>query len=205
MKRLVFIVLTLLVAAPARAQVAVRPFALFTVERFAASTTFDAVFQTNTSSLWGGGVDVVVHRRIFVDLAVSRLSLTGQRAFLNNGEVFRLGIPLRLTSTPVEVTAGYRFRPWKARVVPYAGLGFGSYSLHQSSDFDAAGDEVDVRHAGFLATAGAEFHLTKWVGVTGDVQYTHVPGILGNGGISKDAGDSDLGGIAGRVRVILGR
>jgi hypothetical protein len=43
------------------------------------------------------------------------------------------------------------------------------------------------------------------VGIAGDVQYTRVPGILGKGGISKDAGENDLGGISVRLRVTVGR
>jgi hypothetical protein len=37
------------------------------------------------------------------------------------------------------------------------------------------------------------------------VQYTHVPGIIGSGGVSQDAGESDLGGVAARFRVVFGR
>ena len=65
--------------------------------------------------------------------------------------------------------------------------------------------QIDVRHAGLVVTGGAEVRVTRWIGVTGDVQYTHVTGILGSGGISKDLGESDFGGVAGRVRVIIGR
>jgi opacity protein-like surface antigen len=200
--------LVLLFAAPAFAQfkdVNVRPFFLAANQRFAAQTTFNAVFSSATESLWGGGADVVIRKKYFVDLAISRLSTSGQRAFLNNGDVSRLGIPLHLTSTPVEVTGGYRFRFGKSRIIPYAGAGIGSYSYHEASDFAAAGDDVDMRHAGFVMMGGAEFRVTKWVGISGDAQYTKVPGILGQAGISKDANESDFGGIAARLRVILGR
>jgi outer membrane protein W len=197
--------LVLLAAAPAHAQIGVRPFAVFAVERFAASTAFNANFDSNTTPVWGGGVDVVIHRRFFVDLTISHMSKTGQQAFFNNGEVFRLGIPLKVTSTPVEIAAGYRFRLKTTRVIPYAGAGFGSYSYHQTADFAAPGDDVDVRHAGFLLIGGAEFRVRKRVGITGDAHYTRVPGILGQAGISRDVNESDFGGIAARVRVILGR
>jgi outer membrane protein W len=203
--------LILLAARPAFAQarqatpVRLRPFFLAADQRFAAQTTFDAVFSSTSESLWGGGADVVIRDRYFVDLAISRMSKSGQRAFLNNGDVFRTGIPLHLTSTPVEVTAGYRFRVGKSRIIPYAGAGIGSYSYHETADFAAAGDDVDARHAGFVMMGGAEFRVSRWVGITGDAQYTKVPGILGQAGISKDANESDFGGIAARLRVILGR
>jgi len=183
----------------------VRPFAMFAEEHFTASRTFDAIFQSDVAAFWGGGVDVVIHKRVFIDFGVSHMSRTGQRAFVNNGDVFRLQIPLHLDSTPIEVSGGYRFLFRRSRVIPYVGAGFGSYSFHETSDFDTAGESVDVRHTGFLLKGGVEVRVTRWLGITGDVQYTHVAGILGSGGISKDLGENDFGGVAGRARVILGR
>ena len=203
------VVFALLVASPVFAQtlsgVSYRPFLLVTDERFAAQTTFKAVFGTATEPTWGGGVDVTLGRHVFVDLAISRMSEPGQRAFISSGQVFQLGIPLRATLTPVEWTAGYRFRHGTWRIIPYGGAGIGWYKYSETADFAGDGDDVAVWHAGFVLVGGAEFRLTKWIGITGDAQYTHVPGILGQGGLSKDAGDSDLGGVAARVRVIYGR
>jgi hypothetical protein len=56
-----------------------------------------------------------------------------------------------------------------------------------------------------VANGGAEFRLQRWVGLAVDVQYNHVPGILGTGGVSQQAGESDLGGVAARVRLVVGR
>jgi len=47
--------------------------------------------------------------------------------------------------------------------------------------------------------------LHQWVGLSVDAQWTRVPGILGTAGVSKDANENDLGGVAGRVRVIVGK
>ena len=38
-----------------------------------------------------------------------------------------------------------------------------------------------------------------------DVQYSHVPGILGTAGVSQQAGEDDLGGVAARFKLIVGR
>jgi outer membrane protein W len=201
-------VCALLTAAPLFAQqpvVSFRPFLLVTDERFAAQTTFKSVFGSATQPAWGAGLDVGLGRHVFVDLAISRMNQSGQRAFINDGQVFALGIPLRVTLTPVELTAGYRFRRAKWRVIPYVGAGIGWYQYRETADFSAAGDDVDVRHAGFVMMGGAEFRVTKWVGIAGDAQYTNVTGILGQGGLSKDANESDLGGVAARLRVIVGR
>ena len=42
-------------------------------------------------------------------------------------------------------------------------------------------------------------------GSEGDATSTSVPGVFGQSGLSKDAGEDNLGGIAVRVRVILGK
>ena len=200
--------LVLLVAAPAFAQfhgIDAHPFLLATDQRFAAQTTFNAVFGSAAESFWGGGVDVVIRRKYYVDLAISRMSKTGQRAFINNGQAFSLGIPVRVTLTPVELTGGYRFRFRNSRIVPYAGAGIGTYSYRETSDFAAAGENVDVSHAGFVMTAGAEFRVSRWVAIAGDAQYTKIPDIYGQAGISKDVSENSLGGVAARLRVILVR
>ena len=204
------LLLVLLVAMPAFAQfssIDIRPFALATDQRFAAQSTFNAEFDSASARFWGGGVDVVVRRKIFVDLAISRMSRTGQRFFVDNsGNVFHLGIASNVTITPVELSAGYRWR--LRRIIPYAGVGVGWYHYQQVDDFSDPSENVDTTHIGFLATGGVEFRMAKWVGITGDAQYTHVPGILGRNGLtsgSQQFGESDLGGIAARVRVLVGK
>ena len=204
MKSLLFAAFVFL-ATPVWAQTQFRPFVLLDVEHFAASTTFEATVGSAVAPLWGAGVDVVVRRRFFVDVSISHLSRNGERVFVNNGEVFHLGIPLTVSSTPIEVTGGYRFHLRRSRVIPYAGVGVGSYSYRETSDFSASGEDVDVRHAGFIALGGAEFRLSRWIAVTGDAEYTSVSGILGQGGLSKDLNEDNFGGVAARVRVIIGR
>jgi hypothetical protein len=216
-RALEIVVVVLALAAPAAGQtrpgpapplpaISFRAFALLTGESFAASKTFQVGFGSSFQTFWGAGVEVTFHDGPFVDVAVARFRKTGQRAFLFNGQTFRLGIPMTATITPVEVSGGYRFHLRRLRwMIPYAAAGVGTYAYTEVSGFAEGGENVSVRHAGFLATGGAEFRLSRWVGVSGDAQYTHVPGILGSGGISQQAGESDLGGVAVRVRVIIGR
>jgi hypothetical protein len=203
-KRLIVIAFVL-VARPVFAQTDVRPFFLFADQRFSASTTFNAVFQSSVAPFFGGVVDVVVKKRFFVDVAISHTSREGQRAFVNGGEVFRLGTPLRMSTTPIEFTGGYRFRFGTSRVIPYAGAGVGVYSYHETADFNDPADDVNLSHAGFILLGGAEIRVTRWIGITGDAQYTRVPGILGQAGLSKDLNENDFGGVAGRLRVVIGR
>jgi opacity protein-like surface antigen len=185
---------------------ALRPFFVLTGEKLSAKQTFDATLGQSFEPFFGGGLELVLSKSsgFYIDGAFSRFKKTGQRAFRLNGQNFPLGIPLTATITPIEVSAGYRFRT-SPRVFPYVGVGVGSYGYKETSDFSDASENVDTRHAGYLAVGGAELRVHRLVGIAGDVQYTHVPGILGNGGISKDAGENDLGGIAIRFKVTVGR
>jgi opacity protein-like surface antigen len=168
----------------------------------AAKTTFNAAFDDSTVRFFGGGV-LIEEKGVYLGVEISHAKKEGQRAFLFNGQAYKLNIPLTTTITPFEVSAGYRFRRHSS-IVPYAGVGIGSYGYSETSPFAEAGDDVDDRHVGFLAVGGAEFRVHRLIGIAADVQYTHVPGILGNAGLSKDAGENDLGGVAVRAKVIIG-
>jgi outer membrane protein W len=204
-----FALLALLIARPVYAQTAFRPFFLFSEERFAAAKSFTATFGSSVQPLFGGGVDVTVRRNVFVELAISRMSKTGQRFFIDDtGTAYGLNIASRVSITPVELSAGYRFRTRRSRWVPYVAAGVGWYIYHQDDDFSGPSENVDDTHAGFLARGGVEVKVSRWVSVAADAQYTHASGILGQP--SKTSGstvanESDLGGIAARFRVILGK
>jgi hypothetical protein len=210
------VILALLVAAitavpaPASAQteepkISLRPFFVVTAQRYSAIDTFQAVFGSPVQPAWGGGLQLAFRRGVYVDVTASRFQKTGQRAFFLDGQGYPLGIPLKVTVTPFEVTVGGKGRVSENTSV-YIGGGAGSYAYTEESD-----DAADVsgvfraRHVGYLAVLGVEVHVSSFVSVAGDMQYARVPGVLGIGGVSKEAGDTDLGGIAGRIRVIVGR
>jgi len=199
----------LALATPASAQtdrVTLRPYGMITEQAFAAKTTFDAVFGSTSGPFWGAGAEVILPHQIYVDVSASRFKKTGQRAFIDNGQTYRLGIPLTATVTPFEIAGGYRFRLRRQQnVVPFVGAGLGWYSYKETSDFSVAGEGVDMTHIGELVVGGVELRVHRWVALSVDAQYTHVPGILGASGVSKDAGESDLGGVAGRFKLIVGR
>lgn len=200
--------LVALAASAASAQdepsLSIRPFVFGSVQAFSAADSFDALFDRSYGSFFGGGAQVVFHGQYFAELTASRFKETGQRAFISNGQKFQLGIPLTATLTPFEITGGYRFK-LSPKLRPYVAAGVGFYHYQETSSFNAAGEDVDVNHAGFVANGGADFRLTSWISIGADVQYTHVPGILGSGGVSQQAGESDLGGVAGRLKLIVGR
>ena len=142
----------------------------------------------------------------YIEFGVTRFKKTGQRAFVSNGQAFPLGIPLTATITPIEFSAGYRFGATKWKVIPYAAGGIGRYNYKEESDFSADGDAVDAHGVGYLANGGVEFRVQKWIGLSVDAQYTACPRHpRRQGGISQEAGETDLGGIAARFKVIVGR
>jgi hypothetical protein len=186
-------------------EVSFRGFGSFSEQSFAAKTTVDAAFGSSTQPFFGGGAQIVSPAGFFVEFGVSRFKKTGQRAFINNGQVYPLGIPLTATVTPIEFSFGYRFGASKWKVIPYAAGGIGRYNYTEESSFAADGENVDDHHIGYLAMGGVEFRLQKYIGVAVDAQWTHVPGILGLAGVSQAAGESDLGGIAARFKLVIGR
>lgn len=184
--------------------IALRGFAMVTGQSFTARETFEAAFERRYQSFYGGGLELALRRGPYLDVTASRFKKVGERALRVDGKNYRLGIPVTVAITPFEVTAGYRFGRSR-RVVPYLGAGVGSYRYEETSAFSDPGEELDTRHTGYLAAAGAELRVIGWIRVAGDFQYTHVPGILGGGGLSKEAGERDLGGAAVRVKIVVGR
>lgn len=224
-------VLVLAVVSPAAAQgswfeatgdapaVSLRPFIDISREKFFASKTFDAIFDDSTARFWGGGLQVTGwHGRVYGEVSASRLmkknqELVGQRVFVSDGAVSKLGIPLRSTIEPLEFTGGYRFSA-HPRLIPYVGGGFGSYHYTEESDFATPSESLDVTKNGAIFHAGVEARAFRWVGVAFDAQYTHVPGIFGAGGVSQQFAEQsgsqaqkerDLGGWAARLKLVIGR
>jgi hypothetical protein len=204
--------LTIAVATPADAQTSqpadpsfsIRAVGSLAVQRFAAGTTFDAVFGQPFGALFGGGARFE-RGRLFVEVSASRFRRTGERAFAVDGDGYGVDIPLTVTVTPVEFAAGYRFRPLRGSIVPYVGTGIGLYRYTESSPSAEAGEDVDLRHAGWLLLGGAEVRVHRWIAVAGDLHYSYVPGILGQAGLSQAVDEANLGGLAVRFKVVLGK
>jgi hypothetical protein len=204
MKILTALAFTLILARPASAQLSFRPYGMFAQQSFDANQTFKAVFDSSSGPFFGGGLNITEDDQFYLDIGASRFKETGQRAFVNNGQVFKTGIPLTATITPLEFSAGYRFMKG-SRIRPYAGAGIGIYRYEESSDFQNDGEAVDLHHAGAIFEGGAEIRLHTWIGAAADVHYTYIPGIIGDAGISKDEGETSLGGFQFRVRIIVGK
>jgi len=135
-----------------------------------------------------------------------RFRQSGERVFIGpNDELFRLGIPVQVTITPVEVTAGYRFTRILRRLVPYAGVGYSSYSYKETSEFNDAAENVNERFGGFHVQAGAEYQPFAWLAVGGEVSWSSIADALGEGGVSDAFGENNLGGTSVRLKISIGR
>ncbi len=188
------------------ASVGIRGYASFGTTIFSASDSFDAVLDTHTLPTFGGGVEVLLREHIFVGVGVWRASQDGERVFVGpDNEVFKLGIPLEVRITPLEVTGGWRFTNLSRRFVPYVGGGFSSFQYSETSETDSDDDDLDDRFSGGHILGGVDVRLRSWLGVTGEVVWTSIPDAIGASGASQAFDETNLGGTSIRVKVVVGR
>jgi len=206
--RVVLLALAALALAPlalfAQESIGIRGYASFGIQQLAAKDTFEAAADTSQRPIFGGGVQVTrIWKGIFADVGAFALSLDGERFFVDDGEVFPLGIPLEVKMRPVDVAGGWRFQ--YGRLSPYVGAGVTFLSYEETSDTDASGEGVDDRKAGALVLGGADVALWRFIHAGGELRYRRVTGILGEAGASAEFGEDDAGGFAASVRISIGR
>jgi hypothetical protein len=147
---------------------------------------------------------VHVHDQWFVAGNVDYFGQTGQRVFVSNGDVFRLGIADHVRIIPISASAGYRKRFRTATA--YVGGGAGTYLYKETSDFSDPSENVSQSFAAYHVLGGVEFRSgTGWVRTALEVQYTTVPSALGPSGASAAFNEHNLGGLQFRVKVLAGR
>lgn len=193
--------LSLASTASAQSRIGVRAFGAVDINTMAASDSFQAVFDTSTLPAYGAGVDVTgLWKNLFARVAVTRAAKTGERAVVFNGRVFPIGVPLDMTMTPIEVGAGWRFplSP-NGRLTPYGGAGALLMRYTEESPFEASGEDVDISKTGFVVFGGLDVAITRQFFVGGEAQYRSVPDAIGEGGVSQDFGEDDLGGVTVRI------
>ena len=191
-------------SAAAQPPLAIRGYGVFGIATLAATDTFDAVAGTTTAPIVGGGAQAALWRGLFADVAVSWLSIEGERIFVDAaGTVFQLGIPLEVTMRPVDLAAGWRIS--FGRITPYAGAGVTFLSYEETSSFAEAAEDVSESGTGMLVLGGADVRVWRWVHAGGELRYRRVRGILGEEGASAEFGEDDAGGFSAAVRVSIGR
>jgi hypothetical protein len=189
------------VAAPRPGKKSIRGFAQAGGTRFSANNSFDAIVGSAFGTVFGAGAEIVFPSGGFIQGHAERFRKTGSRVLVSGTQLFTLQIPDVVTVTPIEVTLGYR-DTHSRRALPYVGVGAGWLTLREASD---SLPDVTVGHLGYHILGGVEIPLVRWVSVAGEVQWTAAPKALGDTGISAVYKEDDFGGIAFRVKLIVGR
>lgn len=181
--------------------IGLRAYGIVDFNTLAAKQSFEAVLGTSKLKMFGGGAELDIWKNIFVRVAGTRARETGTRVFVSGSEVFKLGIPLTVTMTPIEAGGGWRFVTKSGRLTPYAGVSYLSLGYSEVSEFAEAGENTSERFTGQAVFGGAEFRIWKWFIAAGEAQYRRVPKALGAGGVSKDFNETDLGGFTARIAI----
>jgi opacity protein-like surface antigen len=207
-RRMAAIVVALAATAPAPAlaqSFGIRGYASFGSAQLAATDTFEAVADTSQQPVFGGGVQVTnIWKGIFADVGVSQIqTIEGERVFVEDGEVFELGIPLEVTMRPLDIAGGWRLA--LGRISPYVGAGVTVFRYEESSEGADPGEDVDESGTGPLFLAGVDVAIVSWLHAGGEIRYRQVKGILGEGGVSAEFGEDNAGGLTAAVRISIGR
>jgi opacity protein-like surface antigen len=204
------VLFVLALATPSWAQngITMRGFADAGLTVFTATQSFKAILGSPAGPVFGGGVEVGLTRDVFLSVAASRFRRTGQRVFVFQNQVFKLDVSDTISVTPLQISAGYRFRGRRPRrFVPYAGGGIGWYRFSETSAHSTSADDAKMTNAGYHLLAGAETPIRRWAAAAVDAQWSSVPNSLGDSatGVSSLYDEHDLGGFTLRARIIVGR
>ena len=174
---------------------------------FTAKESFDAILGSSSGFIFGGGARVgLPYGGLFVDVGAWRFSADGERVFVLNDQIYPLNVPTQISVTPLEFTAGWRFRIRKApKLTPYAGGGFTAMSYSETSDFATDAEDVDEVFSGYHLLGGAEYKITRWLGLAVEATWTTVPDAIGDEGVSAAFNETDLGGVSFRLKITIGR
>jgi opacity protein-like surface antigen len=169
--------------------------------QFAAKQSFDAVLGQQGGVWFGGGAEFRLGP-VFVDGRAERFRRTGERVFVDGGEVFKLGIPDTITVVPISFTGGYRVS--LNRVSPYVGAGIGQYRYKEESSLALPSENFSQRSTSYHVLGGLEWRDASVFAAAVEFQYTTVPDAL-NAGVSAAFDEHDLGGFQVRVKILVGR
>jgi len=190
--------------APVPLQLRPRRFGQVAYQQYDASSSFEAIFGSASAPIYGGGIDVLIGRSLFLQGDVTHMRRTGERAFVFEGEVFQLGIEQEVQVTPITFNAGYRFGK-NPRLVPYVGGGAGVCLYRERSPGSGADARFSRNGVVYQGLGGFEFRLSRWLAAAAEGRYSYIPGILGEDGVSLELNEKNLGGISGGVKLIIGR
>ena len=199
--------------------IGVRGFVTVGAITFQAQESFEAILDTPSGIIFGGGGQILLPGGFYAEVSASRFRREGERVFVGpapNREVFKLGIPLEVMVTPLEITGGWRYRhcPRTAKprvgrcqptIIPYGGGGYSSYRYQETSDFADPDEDIDDRFSGFHIVGGVEYLPIRWLAIGGEVAWSSIADALGTAGVSQAFDEDNLGGTTVRLKISIGR
>lgn len=193
-------------AAPSRS-VQIGGYAMFGRINFTAVESFDAIVGSPSGPIVGGGARVGLPiGGLFVDVGAWRYRAEGERVFVANNDIFELGIPVAITVTPIEISAGWRFGFRSApKLTPYVAGGVTILKYRETADFSTESEDAAESFNGYHLNGGVEYKITRWLGIAGEAAWSTVPDAIGEAGVSAAFNETDLGGTTLRVKITVGR
>ena len=182
-------------------QIGFAGFGQFGYTRFSAQNSFQAITGTGGGATVGGGAEVRIGN-LFLGGSIDRYRQTGQRVLVIDREVFGLGVPDTISLVPMKALAGWRFEHGNA--TPYVGGGIGTVLFTEESLAADPGENIQTRFTSYHAVAGVEIR-NGWVATAFEVEYSRIPDSIGFGGASAAFQESNLGGVVGRIKILVGR
>jgi opacity protein-like surface antigen len=189
-------------AKPARPhQLGFAGFGQFGYTRFSAQNSFQAITGSSGGGVVGGGAEMRIGN-LFVGASISRYTKTGQRVLVIDREVFGLGVPDTISLVPMTAMAGWRFE--HERGTPYVGGGIGRVLFKEESLAADPEENVHTHFTSYHFVTGVEFR-NGWVATAFEMEYSRIPDAIGFGGASAAFQESNLGGVVGRIKILVGR
>jgi len=182
-------------------QIGFAGFGQFGYTRFSAQNSFQAITGTGGGATVGGGAEVRIGN-LFLGGSIDRYRQTGQRVLVIDREVFGLGVPDTISLVPMKALAGWRFEHGNA--TPYVGGGIGTVLFTEESLAADPGENIQTRFTSYHGVAGVEIR-NGWVATAFEVEYSRIPDSIGFGGASAAFQESNLGGVVGRIKILVGR
>ncbi|HYN07759.1 MAG TPA: hypothetical protein VES67_10240 [Vicinamibacterales bacterium] len=176
-------------------------FGLFDSEWMTAKDTFDAVFETSQLRGVGFGAGGFnLFRGLFARVTFSKTSESGTRVAIVNEEALPLNIALELKLNTTEIGGGWRVPLDRlGRYNAYGGGGLLFVSYRETSQFAGPDDDSRESFTGYSMFGGVDVTVWKLIYAGAELQYRLVPDALGEGGVSREFGETDLGGFVARV------
>ncbi|HKW00330.1 MAG TPA: hypothetical protein VJN96_10925 [Vicinamibacterales bacterium] len=189
---------------PKKPPVGVRAYGFYEFDVLAAADTFKAVTGSSTTNGFGAGFEVTnVASKVFIRATFAHAGKDGQRVFVNNGQAFPLGIPLKVGMTPIEIGGGWRsVVDRRGRYAVYAGAGVVFLNYSETTPSGTAEDNTSKTFTGYSVFGGFDRTFHKNLVAGAEVQYRGVPNAIGTAGASQAFGETDLGGFV--IRALFG-